>query len=365
MDKGVAIVNPTGGTTPLNYSLNTEGYLEDQTPFLAVGAHSFQAKYNGDPSYSASALSTAVAFTVTPAPTITVVTPSTNTVAANTNFTLTAFVDTQSATNPSGGSSGLPPSGTVTFLNGATMLGTTNVSATTDVNDFVAAQATLTTHLAATGSITAVYNADGNYTTSTSPAVTVTVTGGVTPSINPTSATNPINISAPGQMGTSVITVSGTNITAADPVTLTCAITPSNLSDPPTCSFNTNPIALSNTVASGTSTLTVSTTAVTALVAPKNHPHDPNWLLMGEVGAFIACLFLLGIAPQKRRGMLTFAMVLFAAMAVATGCGSGGGINGGGGGGNPGTTVGPYTVTVTTTPQSGATQTTTITVNVQ
>ena len=60
-DKGLAIVNPTGGTT-LNYSLNTEGYLEDQTPFLAVGTHGFQAKYNGDASYSASALSTTVAF---------------------------------------------------------------------------------------------------------------------------------------------------------------------------------------------------------------------------------------------------------------------------------------------------------------
>ncbi len=361
-DNGAAIVNPTGGTTPL-FSLNTEGYLEDQTSFLAVGSHSFQAKYNGDASYSPTS-SSPVAFTVTQAPTTTTVTPSVNPVKANTNFTLTAIVDTQSAANPSGGSSGLPPTGMVTFSSGTTQLGTANLSQVSggDSNGFVESQATLTAQLAATASIAAVYSGDVNYTTSTSPAVTVTVTSGTTPSISLASATNPINISAPGQPGMSIITVSGSNLTSADNVTLTCAVTPTNLSDTPTCSFNTNPVALSNTTTSGQSTLMVSTIRPSALFKPASRPRGPDWFVISEVGAFIACFFLLGIAAKKRRGMVTLAMLLFVVIAVGTGCGGG---SSGGGGGNPGTTVGAYTVTVTATPASGTAQTTTITVNVQ
>jgi Pro-kumamolisin, activation domain/Bacterial Ig-like domain (group 3) len=57
-----------------------------------------------------------------------------------------------------------------------TTLGTANLSATTDANGFAAATATLNTaKLATTGTITATYSGDGNYNSSTSPVVTVTV----------------------------------------------------------------------------------------------------------------------------------------------------------------------------------------------
>ena len=72
-----------------------------------------------------------------------------------------------------GTSCGGSPSGSTTTT---TTLGTANLTATTDSNGFVAATATLSNaKLATTGTITAMYSGDGNYNTSTSPAVTVTV----------------------------------------------------------------------------------------------------------------------------------------------------------------------------------------------
>lgn len=367
-DGGVAIADPFGNKTS-TFTLNTEGYLEDQTAFLAVGSHSFQAKYNGDPSYLASPISAAVAFTVTQAPTTTTVSSSANPVAANTNFTLIAFVDTQSATNPSGGSSGLAPTGTVTFFSGTTALGTVAVTSTLDSNQFVAAQATLTNvKLAATSSITATYNADANYTSSTSSALPITVTGGVTPSITLAPAANAVtvNISAPGQSNGTTITVNGSN-GFAGVVTLSYSVSPSNLSDPPTCTFTTNPLTLSATITSAQSTINCGTTAVSSLVAPLIRTNPNRWLLTGEIASAIACMLLLFLANSKQRGLVTLAVLLFTVIAVATSCGGGGGSSSGSTG-NPGTTVGAYTVTVTATPPTGSgasTQTTTITFNVQ
>ncbi len=127
-DNGNPIVNPGGGTTS-SFNLNTEGYLEDQTTFLAVGAHSFVANYNGDPSYNAST-SPAVAFTVTHhvAPTertsVNATSDCTDAHSAHPAprrftqvraVTLNVCVDTELAANPGGGSLGAAATGTITF----------------------------------------------------------------------------------------------------------------------------------------------------------------------------------------------------------------------------------------------------------
>ena len=129
-DNGNPIINPNGGTTsPSNFNLNTEGYLEDQTTFLAVGTHSFVAKYNGDASYNAST-SGAVSFVVTQAPTVTSVNatnncalpaaPASTTVHAGSPITLNVCVDTEVSSNPGGGSFGRFPTGTITLTIPAT-----------------------------------------------------------------------------------------------------------------------------------------------------------------------------------------------------------------------------------------------------
>jgi hypothetical protein len=109
--------------------------------------------------------------------------------------------------------------------------------------------------------------------------------------------------------------------------------------------------------------MTVATTAAKGLVfKPASRPQDPNLFSVTEVGAFIACFFLLGISSQKQRSFVLLAGLLFVVMAVGIGCGN----SNGGTASIPATTVGAYTVTVTATASGSApAQTTAITVNVQ
>jgi len=120
-------------------------------------------------------------------------------------------------------------------------------------------------------------------------------------------------------------------------------------------------ITLTTTTTSGQATLTVNTRAASALFKPATRPNGPNWFLTGEVGAFIACFFLLGISAQKRRSLVFLAMVLIAVLTVATACGS----SNSNSGSNPGTTTGAYTATVTATPSGATAQQTMIAVIVQ
>jgi hypothetical protein len=358
-----------------SFALNTEGYTEDQTgsnvtgaftPPLAVGSHSFTANFNGDPSYAASNASTPLAFTVVQAPTTVSVTPSVTTVAANTAFSLSAFVDTQSNNSlSSGGSSGAAPTGSVTFFAGTTNLGSANVSAALDANGYVAAQVTLANvKLTATSAITATYSGDTNYTASpTPPAVTVTVSSSGTFTLTPANGAV-MTASAPGQSATDTIAANGTGFSGTITLTVT-GVSPSNVSDIPFCSFgSTGTITLNASstppVDSGSGTLTCNTTAAGGItLRPSNRRWTPDGFFTFEVGAVFVCLFLLGVAGRKRRGMVLLGTALFAVVVVGTSCGSSSG-----GGSNPGTTVGTYTVTVTGTPSSGSAQQTTVTLTV-
>jgi subtilase family serine protease len=111
------IVNVTDNGSALdvgNFKLNSAGYLEDQTIQLSVGAHNIQATYQGDNSFS-KGTPTGITVTVTKASTTATVTSSPASVAANTTFSLTVLVDTQTSSNPPVGSSGVAPTGTITF----------------------------------------------------------------------------------------------------------------------------------------------------------------------------------------------------------------------------------------------------------
>jgi hypothetical protein len=373
LDNGKPIVTPFD-TTSNSFPLNTEGYTEDQTTFLSVGPHSFTGQYGGDASYAASLISTAVPLTVTLGPTTSTVHSSVSSVAPNTNFTLTAFIDTQSTANPTGGSQGLPPSGTVTFFSGSTSLGSAPVSAipTGDANFFDESTATLSTAtLTATGTITAVYNGDVNYSTSTSAGVTVTVTNGATFNLSP--ANNGVmTVGAPGQSGTDTITVTGSGGFSGT-ITLSSAVsmTPPSATDVPTCSFGapdqnfTAPgtITLSTTSETGSATMTCATTAAAQMLpGPSNRPSGRVWPLAG-VAISLAGAFFLFMVPRQRRWKLVPLAVLLAVVAAAGISCNGRGLSGGST--NPGTTTGTYTFTVTATPSTGTAQTTAITVNVQ
>jgi subtilase family serine protease len=145
--------------------LNSSGYTEVQTTALAPGTHVFTALYQGDPSFSPSA-ATPATLVITPAPTVTTLALSTSSVSAGSTLTLSATVATQ-------GYGYLPPSGTLTFSSGLTVLGTSLVTGgTNQANQQDQATATLTISAAniplGADTIVATYSGDANYLGSSS-----------------------------------------------------------------------------------------------------------------------------------------------------------------------------------------------------
>ena len=131
------------------------------TPF-AVGPHSITASYSGDGNVNGSVTSTALAKTVAKASTTTSTSAATTPSVAGKAVTLTAVV---SVVAPGAGS----PTGTMTFFDGATRLGTGVVSVVGGK-----LQGTLTTSALPIGrhAITATYAGDTAFLTSTSAVLT-------------------------------------------------------------------------------------------------------------------------------------------------------------------------------------------------
>src|ERR1043166_4354169 len=153
-------ITPTGtatfkdGATALGTgTLDGAGQATFAVSSLSVGSHSITAVYGGDSNYSGST-SPALTQTVNKANASTTVVSGVNPSVFGQSVTFTATV---SSLAPGAGT----PTGTVAFKDGATTLGTGTLSA---------AQATLTTSLLSAGShsITAVYNGDSSFNTSTS-----------------------------------------------------------------------------------------------------------------------------------------------------------------------------------------------------
>ena len=174
------VKKPSGTVTFLdgNTQIGTETVNSGQailtTSSLSAGAHSITAKYIGDNHFKPS---TSSAFTLTinqsdtdPQPirienpmldTITAVTSSANEYTSGQPITFTAKIDTTSQEIEK-------PSGTVTFIDGNTQIGTETVNS---------GQAILTTSSLSVGahSITAQYIGNNNFKSSTSSAFTLTV----------------------------------------------------------------------------------------------------------------------------------------------------------------------------------------------
>jgi subtilase family serine protease len=195
------------------------------------------------------------------------------------------------------------------------------------------------------------YGGSSTYAAATSNSAKVTVTGtssSTTFVVNsPIPAVSPTTI-APGSTSTATVTVSSANGYAGT-VTLTCVLTsPTNLTDPPTCSGGSSTVTLNSTTTSGTATITVYTTAASsaALVYPKL-PGKGRGLFGAGSGALLAMLLFFGIPARRRswRSMLGILM-LMAALGTLSACGSGTATTTQS---NPGTSAGTYSFTVTGT----------------
>jgi YVTN family beta-propeller protein len=246
------------------------------------------------------------------------------------------------ATVTSAGST-IVPTGTVTFLDGTTSIGSSAL------NGSAVATLTISTLTAGTHSITATYSGDTNFTGSTSTAVSEAVGNpDFSLSANPLSKT--VTAGTPA-----TFTITGNSILGfAGAVALSCTGTP-NLT---TCSFSP-PLVISGAGPANTS-LTISTTSNAKLVLPGIRGHSE--IFYATVFGIPALLFgMIVVAPAKRRKTVASCCLLFLALGGSiflSACGGGSSTK------NKGTTPGTYTITITGT-SGTTTHTTSVSLTVQ
>jgi hypothetical protein len=157
---------PTGsitfmdGSTVLQTVRLSGGSASLTTSLLAVGSHSITATYNGTSNFGASGPA-ASAVSVSPDATTAVVTSSVSNAVYGQAVTIKAVVK---ASAPGSGK----PTGTVSFYDGTTLLGTATLS-----NGVAKLKTTALS--VGTNSITVVYDGDGNFLSTTSAAQAITV----------------------------------------------------------------------------------------------------------------------------------------------------------------------------------------------
>jgi hypothetical protein len=333
---------PTGtvtfsdGPTVLGQGTLTSGTASFSTASLTFGSHSITASYSGDSSFTGS-VSTSLSQIVQKANTTTTLSASPITANMNQSVTLTATVTP--------GTSGLP-TGTVSFLDGTTQIGSSSLSGS-GVATFSTSTLTAGTH-----AITAVYGGDGNFNGSTSSGANLVVTNsGFSLS---SSALSPASV-VPGGSARSTITIAPTGGFNSSTLNLSCSVAP-RVSAAVTCSLG----LISVTGGTGSSTLTVRTNGpVAALKKESGFTKLALALLMP--GLFVCGA---GMGKSNRRRLLTAGFIFI----VLTGCMLQTACVGTSSSGNstttPGTPAGTYTVTVTGS-AGGMQQTTSVSLTVQ
>jgi hypothetical protein len=182
---------PTGtvqfldGTTVLGTGTLSNGMATFTISTLTLGNHSISARYQGDNNFTTST-SAAITQTVNAFTSTTTLATTPNPSGVNQAVTLTATVTGTGTTTT--------PTGTVTFLDGTTVLGTSTLS-----NGMASLQVSNLT--AGAHSITARYNGDTNFGASTSSAITQTVNKANTTTLltsmpNPPRAGQPLTLTA-------------------------------------------------------------------------------------------------------------------------------------------------------------------------
>jgi hypothetical protein len=170
------------GNTVLDIAtLDPSGNATFPTTNLAVGSHTITATYSGDSNFNSSA-ATSLVHTVNPAPSVITAQPSSSVTTVGQPITLVATITVPSGTGT--------PTGTVTFLDGDTVLGTAplmTAGPTTSVMNKITAlasapvastgQATLTVPSlsAGTHAITAEYSGDATHAPSTTAVASIVI----------------------------------------------------------------------------------------------------------------------------------------------------------------------------------------------
>jgi hypothetical protein len=238
---------------------------------------------------------------------------------------------------------GFAPTGTVTFLNGSTSLGTGTIAAATDGSGNFVATFAATSLPANSATITAQYGGDANYAPATTTITYLQATPSYTVSAKPASLT--IKQGSSGSIAFTVTPQNGFNHAvsfACDKTTLPQGVT---------CSFSPASVTPNGTAAV-TSTLTVATTAATAAAMDTRAKPRFGWL---PGSGTVLALLLFGIPGARRRSwpVVMSGVLMLVALSIGggiIGCGGSGG-SASTGGGTPAanaTPPGAYSVQVTT-----------------
>lgn len=327
---------------------NNWAWADAQTTyaFTSLGQHTLAASYSGDTNYTSSA-SASVSISVIQAQ------PFFTTYGWNPPAGTTPALgqQTTAAATLYGAQQGVAPTGTVTFYdNGNAIAGTvtyTGQAASRTVGSLLTASIPYTFTTAGPHALSTTYSGDVNYLpAASSGSATVNVPGPFA------LAANAITITAPGQSGSSTVTITPSGGFTGE-VTLSC--TGPTTADKMTCGFGSGStvsatVQVPITGPAATATFTVGTTA------PQSASVQPGW----RSGGIAFAVLLIAFVPRKGwRRKISF-MVLGAVILLGqTSCGGGSSTSGGGGGTGGGTTVsgtpqGTYPFTVTATGGSGA-----------
>ncbi len=336
--RGVTTV-PTGtvtffdGTTALGQPAPlTSGIAELSVSTLAFGSHNITAQYSGDVNYVAST-SVAFAQVVKQSAASTIVKSSINPAGIGASVIFTATV----ASTVTGDA--LVPTGTVTFFDGSTRLGSTTLNSSGQAS-FTTSSLTLGTH-----GITAQYGGDTNFTGSTSALLSQVITAQADYSLSANPNSQTVN---PGSSAGFAVTLTPSNGYDGT-VTFACPAS-AQLPAGVTCTLPSPVVPAGKAV-----TLTINTTGPSALMRkparPNSNPTGMNlWASLGGIGVF--GLILTGDWKKRKRHLAIVLGILAMVMILAlVGCGGGSSTpNNTGGGGTP---AGTYTVNVTATGTAG------------
>ena len=254
-------------------------------------------------------------------------TPSAAAINVGDSETLTATVEAVLANRPTA-------TGTVSFYDGTTLLGTCAVNGGTS---------TFTTSALAVGShiIKAVYSGDSNFNPATSATTNILIVA-VAPAFTVTPSAPTISVTG-GSQGIATLNLAA-NSTFGGAVTLACSGMPAN----GTCTINPGSVTLA---AGGTATATL-VLGTTADHAELEHPANP-WEAPAS-GLSLTAVFCIFIGRRKRIHSALGLILLLSVGGLLMGCG-----NSGNSKSKSALTVvpGTYSVTITATPDSGSSAT--------
>jgi hypothetical protein len=271
---------PSGSVTLTNngstldagtYTLNNFGYAEDLAVQLPGGTDSVKAAYGGDGSFNASTATSVI--TITPAAT-TMAAPSIYGATVGQSGTMSVYVNTTS--------SGIAPSGTVTFYANSTALkgALSYASGNGGPGSYAYLQAFLsydTTAFPAPGnySVTATYNGDTNYATSSSAATSISVMY-ATPNVIGTPNQQTISYGATATITALVDTTNKAKYPTGT-VTFVDAYSGATVSGPTACTSATDASGNFACQAVETFTVTSSDQIIAEYSGDANYPQSNTW----------------------------------------------------------------------------------------